>query len=262
VTGDPQQVTRKSTLDWRPSLSADGRKLVFLSDRTGQLHVWSKDLGSGVERQLTLTTTTETWCSMNPDGSKVAYEIYENNKPIIYVMPASGGGAEKVCEDCGAPWNWSSDGKSFLYRIPGRKWGVGLFCLATAERTEPLKHSKYNLLGAQFSPNDRWIALEADIGPGRSRLFVVPYRKGSSPEESEWIPVTNESDGVGNPSWSPDGNLLYFISNRDGFSCYWAQRLDPVTKHPRGPAFPVYHSHRARYPLGAFSVARDRIVFS
>jgi len=43
--------------------------------------------------------------------------------------------------------------------------------------------------------------------------------------------------------WSPDGNLLYFISERDGFVCLWAQRLDPATKHPQGAAFPIRHFH-------------------
>ena len=32
------------------------------------------------------------------------------------------------------------------------------------------------------------------------------------------------------PAWSPDANLLYFWSSRDGSPCLWAQRLDPLTK--------------------------------
>ncbi len=85
--------------------------------------------------------------------------------------------------------------------------------------------------------------------------------------ESEWIPLT---EGVWDdkPRWSPDGNLLYFLSERDGFRRIWAQHLD-VLKHPAGPAFPVFHAHDARRSLlsvqvGALelSLSRDKIIFN
>ncbi|MCP5112313.1 MAG: hypothetical protein GY953_15925, partial [bacterium] len=71
-------------------------------------------------------------------------------------------------------------------------------------------------------------------------------------------------------AWSPDGNLLYFLSDRDGWNCIWSQRLEPATKEPTGEAFPVYHAHGARHPLGnrlelghiGLSVARDKLVFA
>jgi hypothetical protein len=71
------------------------------------------------------------------------------------------------------------------------------------------------------------------------------------------------------PRWSPDGNLLYFISDRDGFLCFWAQRLDPASKRPIGPPFSIYHFHGAsrsmtNVGLGALepAVARDTMTFN
>jgi len=69
---------------------------------------------------------------------------------------------------------------------------------------------------------------------------------------------------------SPDGSILYFVSDRDGFRCLWAQRLNPASAHLAGSAFPVYHFHSAsRSPLNLvardefdFSVAQDRVVLS
>ena len=37
------------------------------------------------------------------------------------------------------------------------------------------------------------------------------------------------------PNLSPNGNIRYFTSNRDGYSCFWAQRLNPKTKYLQGP---------------------------
>jgi hypothetical protein len=65
--------------------------------------------------------------------------------------------------------------------------------------------------------------------------------------------------------------MLYFVSDQDGFRCLWAQRLEPSTKHPAGPAFAVYHFHHARLSLTGVgltpaaagpSVAKDKIVFA
>jgi hypothetical protein len=48
-----------------------------------------------------------------------------------------------------------------------------------------------------------------------------------------------------NVAWSPNGAMLYFFSDRDGFRCVWAQPLDPATKKPLGSAFNVVHFHQA-----------------
>ena len=68
--------------------------------------------------------------------------------------------------------------------------------------------------------------------------------------------------------WSPDGTLLYFSSDRDGFRCIWAQRLDRDTKRPVGSAFAMYHFHSARRSLmnadilkWELAVAPDKLVF-
>ncbi len=86
--------------------------------------------------------------------------------------------------------------------------------------------------------------------------------------ESEWITVTDGSFWDDKPRWSPDGNLLYFVSYRDSFLCIWAIRLNPATKQPAGPPFPVYHSHGERRSLANYGlsqmfvpVARDKLVF-
>jgi len=69
--------------------------------------------------------------------------------------------------------------------------------------------------------------------------------------------------------WSPDGRLIYYVSDRDNYRCLWAQRLAETTRQPVGAPFAVFHFHRARHSLLnmdlsllQFSVAPDRVVFS
>ena len=45
---------------------------------------------------------------------------------------------------------------------------------------------------------------------------------------------------------SPQGDAIYFVSERDGSRCVWMRKLDPATMHPVGPVMPVLHLHGAR----------------
>ncbi|MSV31077.1 MAG: hypothetical protein EXQ57_01000 [Bryobacterales bacterium] len=84
-------------------------------------------------------------------------------------------------------------------------------------------------------------------------------------------PVSEESHAAMDPAWSSQGDRIYFTSERDGFRCIWARRLDRVTKKPVGESFPVSHFHSARQSLrsvgwqGRFlglNAGPDRLVFA
>ena len=83
-----------------------------------------------------------------------------------------------------------------------------------------------------------------------------------------WMPIDHQSRWDDKPRWSPDGNLIYFMSDRDDYLCLWAQRVIAATKQPFGTAFPVYHLHNARLSpanvsvsLLEIGVAKDKIIF-
>jgi hypothetical protein len=107
--------------------------------------------------------------------------------------------------------------------------------------------------------------------PAQSQIYIAPFdpeRRAPIPF-SEWIAITNGSAWDDKPRWAPDGNSLYFISERDGFRCFWRQPLDPVTRRPAGPAVAVVHFHQARLSLRnvelgplAYQVGPDKLVFS
>jgi hypothetical protein len=62
--------------------------------------------------------------------------------------------------------------------------------------------------------------------------------------------------------------VLYYFSNRDGFSCIWGQRVDAATKRPVGELFAVFHSHNARIKLSyqvtysTLAVADEKMLFN
>ena len=199
----------------------------------------------------------------------VVYSTFSGIHGPSYVVATGGGVPHKVCDDCDVPWNWSSDGKRILYvwGEPGRR--IGMLEVASGEKTELLAHPEHGLFMPQLSPDDRWITFTAEVSPGRRQVFLAPVRGKTAIPQQDWIQIADGSTWNGLPRWSPNGNLLYITSERDGFRCIWVQRLEAATKRPLGVATPVYHSHRANLSLmnagtGGYrlSVTRDKLIFN
>ncbi len=103
--------------------------------------------------------------------------------------------------------------------------------------------------------------------PEKTQVSIAPFREGTHDDPDQWIPITDGQALDDKPRWSPNGNLIYMTSDRDGFTCLWAQPLDPETKRPNGPALAIRHFHQFQNSLGAvqinmreIGVARDKIV--
>src|SRR5262249_16778597 len=149
---------------------------------------------------------------------------------------------DELCDnDCYLPWDWSPDGTMILYWSRDRR-KVGVMDVSSRRRTLLLSHPKYDVLRSRFSPDQKWIAFMLTAGQDLGQVFIAPFRHTSTVNLDEWIPTAPGAV----PRWSPDGRLLYFVSNRDGYMCLYAQPLDPGTKKPLGDVIEVQHMHGAR----------------
>jgi Tol biopolymer transport system component len=227
-----------------PSLSSDGGKLAFISTRSGSRDVWFRDLATDRNLQLTATAAIEEgYPCLSADGSQVAYRVIEDPKQKIYLTDTRGGTPRKICDNCGLPTDWSSDGRRLLFEPGARIPGIGMLDVSSGSAREIAVHATYKLHSARFSPDARWVAFHAETGPYKRRIFISRLQGETLGGESRWIPITAGTDIDIAPTWSPDGNLLYFISERDGFRCIWAQRLHPDSRIAVDPPFAVQHFH-------------------
>lgn len=278
--GAPQRVTDTTDYEVSPTADREGRKLVFTKAIGGRRELrfleWGKDHDSVAWSNPSEVTDHPIF---SPDGKAVAYRVYDKPKLPVDVKSLSGQ-IRRVCDDCGAPTDWSPDGRYLLYEPGSTIAFVGRLQVATGKWEEWLQHPRFSLRGGRYSPDGKWIAFQAETSRNARRIFIAPDRKQVS--EKEWIAIGGEGSSDADsdqdppvdllPSWSPDGRLLYFLSGRDGFRCIWAQRLDPVTKRPAGPPAHIQHFHRsrrsllrivtARSPQIGFRVYGDRAFFS
>src|SRR5262249_5962828 len=110
-----------------------------------------------------------------------------------------------------------------------------------------------------------WLSLTV-TDAGKSRIYAAPFRTGSLAPEAEWVFIRSGDEQM---QWSPDGDMLYFLSSMDGYPCLYAQRLDSRTKRPLGEPSAVYHLHDLERRLFAswtnpfnFAIAQNRVYLS
>ena len=295
VAGGLERLTQETGRDDWPSVSADGKRIAFLSERAGAPAVRLHDADTRRETAVTVPPTRVAYPRISADGSKVAYlapvaERADRSSPparppssprfsipvgqqgALFVAPigASGevGVSRQVCDACGRAWDWSRDGRYLAFRGPD---AVQLLDVATGSRTRLAGHATAGVFDVRFSPDDAWITFSLNFGSFRRRIVVAPFRGPAPIPEPEWITVIDSETLDRQAAWSADGNALYFQSERDGFRCLWSQRLDPATKRPLGTPFPVQHFHGVQHSLTtaildpgtiSIAVARNRIVFS
>src|SRR5262249_30666022 len=155
------------------------------------------------------------------------YTEYVNDRPITFSIPAEGGAAEKICDDCARVWHWANDGKQILYQPsgPAGTRRVAVRNLSSGQKFDLLQHPNYDLAEAHLSPDDAWVVFHAIVGLVRRQLIIAPFRPGRLTEEKDWIVVRDTESMDRNAAWSPDGHILYFLSEWDGFRCVWARRF-------------------------------------
>ena len=173
---------------------------------------------------------------LSPDGTKVAYSTSATPQTwttgSLFLMDASGGEATNLLDGGITIYGWTADGNQIVY------WDG-----------TPIRFSVFDLrdtqdIRANLSPNvchsRRRVVAGWQLGglllaaSGQRAGKLGPVRDGKAAAEAEWITVSTTAGANRRPWWSPDGNLLYFLSTRDNYQCIWAQHLDPVTKRPRG----------------------------
>jgi len=274
LAGERQSLTQvEGNSNDAPSLSRDGNKVAFFSD--DRLVV--KDLVSGRETQLVqkLRTLQSTPPTISPDGTFVVYYVpalFTASVTDLYLVSTAGGASRRICQDCGTPGGISSDGTHVLTQKTGEGGldKIRLVEIATGKMTEVLGNSVHSLWNPYYSWDDKWMGFKIQTGADQRhfQLYITPVQNYAPAGPDRWIQLTNGEFNDDHEQFSPDGNTIYFNSDRDGFACIWALRLDPKTKRPLGKPFAIQHFHGSQRIYSGVSplahmevnVARDKIV--
>ncbi|HST10288.1 MAG TPA: protein kinase [Terriglobales bacterium] len=110
----PAPLISSTRNDSAPQFSPDGKRIAFVSDRSGNLEIWVSDSDGSNSVQLTSfggpTVTTPRW---SPDGGRIAFDSDAEGEYDIWVIGANGGKPQRMTTHPANDGNpsWSRDGQ-------------------------------------------------------------------------------------------------------------------------------------------------------
>ncbi len=115
---EPDFVISSTRFDWDADLSPDGRRLVFISDRTSDARLWTADVDGSRLRPITNRRRIGLESPVfSPDGTRIAYAATVDDNADIYVTDADGRDHRRITthpESDTLPV-WSADGSTLYF---------------------------------------------------------------------------------------------------------------------------------------------------
>jgi serine/threonine protein kinase/Tol biopolymer transport system component len=137
ITGNRKQLTADAGTNYGPSASADGRYIVFISDRTGAPQVWRIDIDGSNAKQLT-QTAEDMDANISPDGRWVTYTSCLN-KCTVWKVGIDGGQPMQLTDRFSQAPVFSPDGKQIACRYLDQPHGQYQLAILPSESGAPIK---------------------------------------------------------------------------------------------------------------------------
>jgi Tol biopolymer transport system component len=239
TTGAPRRLTDGVGVDRRPSASSDGRLIAYQASMPRR-SILVKDLATDGILDLGIAGS-DFGSALSPDGTLVAYE----EDGGIRIVPTRGGSPRSLCEAC-LIGDWSADSAGFVVVRDETNAGRLQWVNVTDGSARDLIVSAGRSVNRPFpSPDGRWLAFRA-IDSAGSTILVAPLTAAEPAPSNTWIDIVAPERDTRPVGWSPNGEIVYFVSARDGARCLYAQRIDRATGAAVGAALVVRHFHGGR----------------
>jgi WD40-like Beta Propeller Repeat len=247
----PKQLTSGPASDVDLSLSRDGERLAFSSQRASKFRIFYKDLATGRENELSADRSNYWSPVFSSDANGVFYERFlstASEHSSLDYTPLSGRLAQTIWDKSYMAWPWDSspDGKTLLVGIRN---GIGKptrgviyqLDLSSLSATMFLEDPAFDLWEAHFSHDGRWVTFNATTRDfTQSRIFVTRFNRALMPQ-SKWIPITS-GEWDDKPRFSSDDTRIFFLSGQSNIPHrLFAQKLTADMQADGGPV--------AVYPL-------------
>ncbi|MBL4664637.1 MAG: CHAT domain-containing protein [Nitrospinaceae bacterium] len=209
LASEPIQITSNPGEDFAPSISLDGSFMVYVSDTSGNLDLWLKYLGVGIQppdRRLTFHSTEDKSPAISPDGKKVAFVSHRGDqRGDIYVLDLQNtGDPVAVVQEKGEDMDpaWSADQKFIFYASRATQISIFKNNLTSGEKSLVLKDGGINL---STSADGQYLAFVT--GDTHSDLKVLDLKSKSL------IDVSQGPEIDVSPAWS--NGFLFFARYSD-----------------------------------------------
>jgi Tol biopolymer transport system component/DNA-binding winged helix-turn-helix (wHTH) protein len=246
--GNLKQVTHNAATSSSPRWSPDGSKLIFHTDRDGNLEIYITSV-DGELAQLTDDAADDLSPDWSPDGNTIAFSSNRNGKQHIYVMNADGSALTQITNSPAEDTEpaWAPDGKRIAFTSL-RDGNKDVYVIeADGSNLRRLTDDP----GVDSAP--RW-SVDGQIvfssnRDGQSDIYVMDHA-GQNVRRLTTI------GAAGHAAWAPDGRRVAFVSRSREIigGAYWLQvyvidadgsNLKMITRSPNSTFVPKWSADGA-----------------
>src|SRR5262249_5638562 len=178
---DSRQLTADAFIEQLPVFSADGRYIVFVSNRAGDWNLWRIDADGNNLKQLTEGAAGDFEPNCTPDGQWVIFSSRRSGNPALWKVSLDGGTPIQLTNYAASAPVVSPDGKTIacvLRDPPDNRRKLGLFSI---DGGAPIKtfDSPFPAFDLRWTPDGRAVSSAASYSSG----FIISNQSldGSKP---------------------------------------------------------------------------------
>ena len=226
----PPEITYTQLTDFTdsavaPALSPDGRMVAFIrgsSTFASSGPIYVKMLPNGDSRLLTDDSRPKYGLAFSPDGSEIAYTVFESASLSTYTVSVLGGEPHLLMENA-AGLVWLDQNQLLFSQVrSGIHLGVVTSTVTRAGLREIYfpSHERGMAHYSYASPDRQWaliVEMNGDGGWAPCQLVSLNSRHAARS-----IGPDGECTSAG---WSPDGSWMYFAVAIEGHTHLWRQRF-------------------------------------
>lgn len=206
----------------QPSFAPDGSAIAFVSDISGESHIWILEFDESVPRQLTHGPRVDSRPRWSPDGSSVLFVRGDS----LWTVPVAGGEPAELIRNAYNP-NWSADGQQIVFE---RRFEIWIADANGGQQTRvdgvPRRELPLAPRWPAFSPNGSEIVfLDATFTP-LADLWSVSLGGGTP------VRLTFAPSFASAPVWTPDGKSIIYSTQRGGSRTLWKVNINDKTSKP------------------------------
>jgi tricorn protease len=188
-------------------LSPKGERVLFVA----RGDIFTAPIEKGPTRNLTNTSNAhDKWARWSPDGSKIAFISDMSGEEQIYLIDQKGEGKPVQLttqfNSMLSPMEWSPDGKRMAVNDKDGK----LYVLTVTNKNvkEIADHEFGEIYYYSWSPDGGHLAFSMRDWNGYWSIYIW------SVSDSKVRRITGKYFNESEPAWDPDGNYLYYLSDR------------------------------------------------
>ena len=234
-----------------PFPTADGRHIVFQSNRTGNWEIYAMNLQGGSVLPLTSHAAADVTPAVSPDGTRILFATDRDGNEEVYVMNRDGSSPRNLSRSKGSDSHpsWSPDGRRIVFCSTRDDGENDEIYVMNADGTESKRLTANGLVWDTFP----------SFSPDGSRILFRRALRARGPEGTTFnseiflmnadgtAPANISRDGAfdGWPAWSPDGKTIVFSSNRS--DVYQIYAMSPDGSNVRRLVESAYTDVRPRF---------------